>query len=472
MNQDPGEEQSSATESLRERIATCLPKPWRQDFELETDKALVVIRVDTGASGLHVFEIRPQTGDLDGMVTSDNFVYRYRMEDPRLDLRGLEQAYRRIFMELRKFESSWGPLVPTTAPPRPPPSDAPQIGSASPHILFLQETALYQQIAQHIGSKDISEAIRDFVGEQIPHGPAEVQLYFRNPCVQSCEFCTEPPMRPHVTRITEALRLYHDMDLDLVGLGIFSSLMDVLGEREDHTSLCITGNDWTRHPNMEGILARMEREERISIRLIGPHATVCDPELARRIAGIPKLQELRLSLFSSDPEQHDRITGTPGAGVQIQQAIKNLRDNGVQPTVNTVLTRNGIRELPSLVPWLESRGLRLNLLAFVPDVFPDTFMGFKGKWDVPSLMAPYSEIHATLDALDATARSAIDGIHGLPLCAVPADLEELARADGQSEEAEPELFVAPCSECSVQTQCSGVPKTYVDHYGDEGLRPR
>jgi len=449
-----------------------LPKAWRRNFTLETEKNLLVIRADTGATGLHVFEIRPQTGGVDGIITSERFVYRYRMEDPNLDPRSVEYAYHRIFSEFRDRESEWAELFPTEDPtPQESPSSEPA-SDRPPSTVFIQETALYQHVAGQVGHDNVKTALNDFLDGKLEDGPAEVQLYFRNPCVQSCEFCTEPIMRPHVTRITTALNQYHEMGLDLVGMGIFSALLDVLAERDGATSLCVTGNDWTRHPRVEEILKRLEEERKVPIRLIGPHATLSDETLAQRVAKIPMLREIRVSIFSADPAKHDMVTGTPGAGAQIMKAVDNLNACGFKPAVNTVLTRNGVQELPGLVQWVAERDLRLTLLAFVPDVFPDTSKGFKGEWDTEALLAPYSELLKTLAAIPPEQKTAIDSLHGFPLCAVPEDLEPLLRWSGRSEEAEPEIMLAPCTECSARSRCSGVPKTYAEHYGDTGLTPR
>ena len=458
--------------TLRDKIAPCLPKAWRKSFVLEPEKDLLVIRVDTGPTGLHVFEIRPQRGDMDGIITSDRFVYRYRLDDPRLDPRGVEYAYHRIFSEFEKREDDWADYFPTESLFLRPPLEADAATDHPPTTLFIQETTLYKAVAGHVGAEAIREALKAYLAKEIPVGPAEIQLYFRNPCVQSCEFCTEPMMRPHVKRITSVLRNYHEMGLDLVGLGIFSMLLDLLGEREGPTSLCVTGNDWTRHPRMEEILSRLEREEKVPIRLIGPHASLSDAPFARRIARIPMLREIRVSIFSPLPEKHDEITGTTGAGQQILQAVANLKAAGVSPAVNTVLTRKALSEFPGLAHWIEEQDLKITLLAFVPDVLPDTFMGFKGEWDSKALLAPYSEMLETLDSLSEKAKSHIDSVHGFPLCAIPEDLAHLVRGSGISEEAEPEIMLAPCTNCAAKPQCSGVPKTYADHYGDRGLTPR
>ena len=84
-------------------------------------------------------------------------------------------------------------------------------------------------------------------------------------------------------------------------------------------------------------------------------------------------------------------------------------------------------EFPGLAHWIEEQDLKITLLAFVPDVLPDTFMGFKGEWDSKALLAPYSEMLETLDSLSEKAKSHIDSVHGFPLCAIPEDLAHLVR---------------------------------------------
>jgi len=73
-----------------------------------------------------------------------------------------------------------------------------------------------------------------------------------------------------------------------------------------------------------------------------------------------KFKEIKLPLFSVNPQAHDAITRTPGSLRKALQAIKLLEINNIPFRVSSVIMRNNIQELGNLKKLAKQKGWRFN----------------------------------------------------------------------------------------------------------------
>lgn len=330
-------------------------------------------------------------------------------------------------------------------------------------MLFLVERELQRRCA----SGDLATAARRILDEAAQGGRLDrVVLYFETRCAQSCEFCEQPRLRrtPADEASDRALVTLHRRGGDVVSSGAFDALCDAASQRTPPPTLTILGHDWAQHPHRDKILARLEREATMPVRLEGPSTALADPALAARVAALPTLDQVTLTLESVDPAVHDAIVGEPGACVKVMAAIEALRARRVRVHVNCVVTARAVPGLPALIAWLNARKLQVSLLGFIPDKVSE-------GWDGALL----PRVDVLREALAPTGRRGVDTVAqvcGLPVCAVPPLLEPRVSVEWQSPVRERRLYADACEGCSARGRCGAVTEGYLAQHGAAGLLPR
>ncbi len=69
------------------------------------------------------------------------------------------------------------------------------------------------------------------------------------------------------------------------------------------------------------------------------------------------LFSVHISVYSSDPERHDLITGVPGSFEKTSLGIDNLLLNGISPVIKTPLMDENYNDLDKLRRWARKRNL-------------------------------------------------------------------------------------------------------------------
>lgn len=213
-------------------------------------------------------------------------------------------------------------------------------------------------------------AVSARLAAEIPPGTkGEVRVYLVAPCAQSCAFCADAharrrPSRRALATIRGALGIEAPYDARVDGV---IALLDAVAARAPEVVAQVTGHDWARHPRLDRVLARLEREPLVPVTLVGPGTALADPALAARVAALPWLRGIRVTVLSADAAVHDEIVGAPGAWEAVTRAVGHLTGAGVALRVNVVLTARNAEGLGETLAWIEARGLRAALLGFVPD---------------------------------------------------------------------------------------------------------
>ncbi|MFO0625517.1 MAG: hypothetical protein U0325_07840 [Polyangiales bacterium] len=294
----------------------------------------------------------------------------------------------------------------------------------------------------------------------LPPTPLDLHIYLEARCDQACEFCAQPAQRDRPAhRVVRALDLALDAGVgDLVRSGALAALLAACARRDPAVRLTLTGHDWLAHPARDALLALLEAHPTLPTRLLGPSTALADAALARRVAALPNLVAVALTVQGGDARTHDRSVGRSGAFDDLCAAVAHLTAAGATVEVNTVLTRDGLDALPSTLAWAQARGLSVTLAAFVPEPGHPSPRAY-----LPRLDGVRATLAAQVDAL-ATRRALLVG---LPLCVVPAPLR--SRAFGGARPSTP--AAAPCVGCAARARCPGAPQAYLDVFGDDALRP-
>lgn len=328
--------------------------------------------------------------------------------------------------------------------------------------LFITESSLWLTLARELPrARSIRGAAERWLARMSSH---ELILYFEAPCRQACEFCEEPPLRTNPIHRGERrlIQLRQRTPLDLVASGAFGALLDGLARRRPTPRLTIMGHDWLEHPRRDELLGAIEARPGLRLRCHGPSTQLADTALASRVARLPGLESIGLTLEACDPRVHDAIVGAPGSGAAVMRAIDVLSKLGARLQVTVVLSKRALPTLAETVQWVSARGLHVVLQAFIPD---------RDLRAAGSVLAPINVIAAALGDIDAGARAAVDSVVGLPWCAVPGPLRARLSPALAGEKREPLVHPAPCSGCSMRARCPGVPASYVAALGHAGLSP-
>lgn len=426
---------------LARLLGASLPDGWDRTVRIVSKPGALVFHARDRLGAWHLFEAHPLTPGRPPALAGRLLGLSYRTDS---------QAGQDLAVRLRVLEA-WLPHEEAIAAAlhttrlRMRPTDE--------RLLLVREQRLLEGALRGGARAAVSRLLA-----QAPSGPLRLYLYLESPCAQSCQFCQLPATRTHpLKRMVAVARDWLGSAWpDIESLGIADALFE--GARERGARMTVTGHDWARHPARDGLIERAERLG-VPLRLMGPGTALTDVNLVRRMAALSVLEGVDLTLQSVDPAVHDHIVGAPGAWRAVMEAIRVMREHGIEPGLNVVLTRDTVPGLPALVEYAATECLPLNLMAVQWEAGPRDF-----GLVTPSVGVLRDVLEACADTL-LHAQCAFDR---LPLCAVPPELRHLASGSGDMlGRADP----PPCSACRLLARCPRVHHAYLRHHGESSLRP-
>lgn len=405
--------------------------------------ALVGVALSDGS--VCTLTVRTRAAHPDGLLLGDRMSYGYRSTHPPPSDRLGE--VRAALAALARYDHDWPRLLRSAPAPRP-----------ATRSSFVYATD------DELARLSTDEAVGRWLDARAPAGePVELHLFLlAAPCDQACAFCElAEQMRSPVRRsLAAAVRRLPLARRGWVEAGGFDALLRALSARE--ARLTIMGADWARHPARDLLLQRLEREHRVRVSLLGPSTALADGALAARVAALPTLERVILTLLSVDLAAHDAVTRTPGSGARALGAIERLVAAGHRPQVNVVLVPEVLATLPATLAWVDARGLRAALLAFVPDAGP-------AGWPPDGLVAPVDAVRGALER-SGDALGCVAELSSVPLCAWPRGVELPSLSTTTSPTREPPVWGRVCDGCVERPRCPGVTGPYARAYGERGLR--
>ena len=245
--------------------------------------------------------------------------------------------------------------------------------------------------------------------------------------------------------------------------------------RKHATGLVLTGGEPTVHRHLVALVrvAKLLGFDPIQIQTNGrmlSYPGVVDVLLR---AGAT---EFSPSLHGSTPELHDALTCAPGSFAETTEGIRNVVASGADLVTNSVVVRQNLHDLFSLVTLLASLGVRNIQLAMVHPVGAAAERFDEVVPRLADVVEPLARAWQAARALGV--RVATEAV---PLCFLPGTEAMAVEAsipsttvfdfDGTSIDysawraGEGKVHGPPCESCEARSRCEGPWREYPEHFG-------
>lgn len=211
------------------------------------------------------------------------------------------------------------------------------------------------------------------------------------------------------------------------------------------------------------------------------------PEIAEKIVKAG-LGEVIFSIHGHTPELHDYLTRVPGSFEQLKRGLENMRKLGFDKIgVNTTIVKQNYKHLPEIGQFLYEQGINNTEFIFVDSTQGGACVSFDELVPRISEAAPY--IRKCL-AIGKKNKIPHWHIRYVPLCYFSDYLDQISELqevsifhtehlapDFQNLDVESSRAVVGrgktdrCKGCALFDICEGIWKEYLNHYGDEELKP-
>lgn len=308
---------------------------------------------------------------------------------------------------------------------------------------------LSSSVEEQIARELVSPAVHGEAGGGDAVTDAIIRVQFQ--CNQACRFCFVSTHLPAPAE--QAVR----------------DAIIAAGARRE--KVVLSGGEPTLNPRLPEYVALARASSQHPVQVQTNAVRLGDPALVRTLVDAG-LDEVFVSLHGATAAVSDAVTGAPGTFEKTLRGIDELTRAGVAVTLNFVICRSNLHELPDLVRLAASRwpGAWLNL-SFVA---PSTDLVPRDAEMIPR----YSD---ALPAIELAQREAarlgvrvlgFESMCGIPLCLVPLSLgeyvtnPELEPAQSGGEFFKPDA----CRGCALERRCYGIRRGYVALYGDGELK--
>ncbi len=241
--------------------------------------------------------------------------------------------------------------------------------------------------------------------------------------------------------------------------------------------LVLSGGEPTLHPDLAGLIRFAKSLNAFEVIEMQSNGVKCaDLEYARELVDAG-LQKVTFSLHSIDPAHSDEITRLPNAFGKTMQAIHNFRELGILTQIAHVLTKSNYAELPETVRFLREEfpadGGHLSICLAIAQGISDLVF----EWVIPT----FSEIKPYVsNALDYCLDTGVGfggmiGQGGYPPCMLDGEIryyDNVLDKVFKSNDSGDQFYKAEkCKECSFDPYCLGPRRSYVEHYGEDEIKP-
>jgi MoaA/NifB/PqqE/SkfB family radical SAM enzyme len=246
------------------------------------------------------------------------------------------------------------------------------------------------------------------------------------------------------------------------------AILDELRSRGGPSQIVLSGPDCLRHPQIDAMLELFADEQQITLQLLGPLTRLSEPALFDRVAALPALRGVRLSLYGARAETHDRIVGSPGAHAQVMTTLARCRARGIEVNVTCVITPENVAELPELLSSLRELGHYIELCVYHPESWGGTPLTWREVALERVVVHPDQLLAACeripeRDAAHARARH-------IAHCWIPARLRELV-IDEVCDVQDNFDYAPACRECPARPRCPGISRPALERFGPGVARP-
>jgi MoaA/NifB/PqqE/SkfB family radical SAM enzyme len=180
--------------------------------------------------------------------------------------------------------------------------------------------------------------------------PMQASLELTNRCNERCGHCYLPSFKDESGKVLQLSEWYNVLE-QLRSAGTFF--------------LILMGGEAMLNPHFWDILAKAS-DLHFHVSMITNGLKITSFEVAQKLKQ-SGLINATISLYSHDPDVHDRMTKVKGSHIKTVNAIRWCRQAGIQVTVNCLLTKNNIDGVFDIEEWAMKEDL---MIKFDPMITP------------------------------------------------------------------------------------------------------
>ncbi|MBO4555712.1 MAG: radical SAM protein [Elusimicrobiales bacterium] len=298
----------------------------------------------------------------------------------------------------------------------------------------------------------------------------KIVLFTGYACSNNCRFCMNADKRGFEPRTTEEL------------------LREIyLAKKEGADILEMIGGESAMRRDFR-LLLKTAKKIGISETIIATNGRVfADKDYAKELLD-SGLDSIIFSLHGAKAETHDWLTQTPGSHDLLMKAIENVRSLGLNRIYgNTTVVKQNCMELPDIARMYAAWGFTNVEFIFVDPTCGGAHNNFRLLVPKISDCAPY--MRQALDIGNSAGFTQWKARY-VPLCHFKGHLSHISEINEKklyhSEHWAQDFYdgdsvanragisrIKPqkCSSCTLYSDCEGIWREYIRHYGDEELSP-
>lgn len=144
--------------------------------------------------------------------------------------------------------------------------------------------------------------------------------------------------------------------------------------------LALTGGEAMSHPRFWDVLDEAASRN-FAITLL-TNGTLLSEKPCDRLASVPALADVSVSVYGATAAVHDAVTRSPGSFAKTWAGMRRLRSRGVNVSLKFIILKGNAREVPGMVEAAEEEGLTYSVDTTITGRYDGTFGSLDGRVDL------------------------------------------------------------------------------------------
>jgi MoaA/NifB/PqqE/SkfB family radical SAM enzyme len=193
-------------------------------------------------------------------------------------------------------------------------------------------------------------------------------------CELNCLFCSGHRIRPNI------------QELKKQEVAVFKNLQDF--KLAGIKKIVISGSDPIEYGHIGELMEYIKNQGFEKINLSTHGASLFDPNFSKKIikSGI---DEIRLPIYGSNPKIHEAMTRTPGSFKKLISAIKNLKKQGpnISIQISCLIFNNNKNDLLKIIDFVDDLGIK-NFYFSIPCIEENDYSFYVPLKDLAEYLIP------------------------------------------------------------------------------------